>query len=91
PILNNQAFSGVVTLRTGQDAEIASQLTSSESRAITGTPFLSEIPGMNNAADNTIQKNAAMLVIVLTPHLVRASQAAGHTPMLIVEKNSAVR
>ena len=91
PILNNQAFSGVFTLKTGQDAEVASQLTSSESRAITGTPFLSEIPGLNNASNNTIQKNAAMLILILTPHLVRASKATGHTPMMLLEKNSTVR
>jgi general secretion pathway protein D len=91
PILNNQAFSGVVTLKTGQDAEVASQLTTSESRAITGTPFLSEIPGMNNVSENNNQRNAAMLVLVLTPHLVRASQASGHTPMMLVEKSSTTR
>lgn len=91
PILNNQAFSGVVTLKTGEDAEIASELDTSESRAITGTPFLSEIPGMANAADNNIQKNADMLVLILTPHLVRATQEAGHTPMMLVQKSATVQ
>jgi general secretion pathway protein D len=91
PILNNQAFSAVVTLKSGQNAEMASQLTSSESRAITGTPFLSEIPGMNNWSENNIQKNAAMLVVVLTPHLVRATQPPGHTPMMLVQKTAGMQ
>lgn len=91
PILNNQAFSGVVTLKTGQDAEIASQLNTSETRAINGTPFLSEIPGMNNWSDNNIQKSAAMLIIVLTPHLVRATQHKNHTPMMLVQKTATMQ
>jgi len=91
PILSNEAFSGVITLRQGQSAEVASELTRSESRAISGTPGLSEIPGMSNATDKTVQKNYATLVLVLTPHVVRATQPAGQTPAMIVEKSSMIQ
>ncbi len=86
PILNNEAASGVVTLKEGEAVEVASQLDRSESRAISGTPGLGEVPGLNNAiSNNTNQKNYSTLLIIITPHVVRATQEAGHTPPMLVE------
>ena len=48
PILNNRAYSGVVTLKQGEAVVVASELDKSQSRAISGTPGISEIPGLNN-------------------------------------------
>jgi general secretion pathway protein D len=86
PILNSQAFSGVTTLKEGESSVVAAQLSRSQSLAISGTPGLSEIPGMNNLTSKDNQYNYATLVIVMTPHVVRGTQAAGHTPMIVVEK-----
>ncbi len=86
PVLNNQAYSGVVTLKEGEAAELASQINQSESRAISGTPGLSEIPGLSNMTANLVQSNYATLLIVMTPHLIRASQPAGRTPEFRVER-----
>jgi type II secretory pathway component GspD/PulD (secretin) len=88
PILNNEAFSGVVTLKRGQGVEVASELSRSESRAISGTPGVAEIPGMNDLASNDNQQNYATLLILITPHVIRETQAAGHTPMTIVEQST---
>lgn len=88
PILNNQAYSGVATLKEGQAAVIAAELSRTQSRAISGTPGISEIPGLNNVTGKDQQLNYATLVIVITPHIVRGTQAAGHTPMMLVDKNS---
>lgn len=88
PILNNQAFSGVVTLKKGETAELASQVTKSETQALSGTPGLSQIPGMSNVTSKDVQGNYATLLIVMTPHVVRSTQAAGHTPPMVVEKTS---
>ncbi|MFP5276476.1 MAG: hypothetical protein ACLGPM_05135 [Acidobacteriota bacterium] len=85
PILNNQAYSGVVTLKEGEAAELASQINRSESRAVSGTPGLSEIPGLNNVTAQLVQSNYATLLIVMTPHLIRGGQAAGHGPAFRVE------
>ena len=84
PVLSNRAYSGVVMLRQGAAAVLASELDQSESRAITGTPGISEIPGMNNLTGKDFQKNYATLLIVITPHVVRGTQAAGHSPMFRV-------
>ena len=88
PILSNQSYSGVVTLKEGQATVVATELSRSQSMAISGTPGISEIPGLNNSTDKNQQLNYATLVIVLTPHVVRGTQAAGHTPMMLVDKVS---
>lgn len=86
PILNNEASSGIVTLKQGEAVEVASQLDQQESQAISGTPGLSEVPGMSNVVgNNTNQKNYSTLLIIMTPHVVRSTQDAGHTPPMLVE------
>jgi Flp pilus assembly secretin CpaC len=76
----------VVTLKEGQAAVIAAELSRTQSRAISGTPGISEIPGLNNATSKDQQLNYATLVVVITPHVVRGTQDAGHTPMMLVDK-----
>jgi Flp pilus assembly secretin CpaC len=87
PILDSQAFSGVATLKEGEASVVAAELSRSQSLAVSGTPGLSEIPGMNNLTSKDNQYNYATLVIVMTPHVVRGTQSAGHTPMIVVEKS----
>jgi len=86
PVLNNRAWSGVVTLKQGETVEVVSELDKSESRAISGTPGISEIPGLSDLTGNDTQKNSATLLIVITPHVLRGTQAAGHSPMMRVER-----
>ncbi len=71
PILNNRVYSGVVTLKEGEGALLISELDKQESLALSGTPGLSQIPGMNNLTEKTAQQDYATLLIVLTPHLLR--------------------
>jgi type II secretory pathway component GspD/PulD (secretin) len=86
PVLNNRAWSGVVTVKQGEAVEVVSELDKSESRAISGTPGISEIPGLNDLTDKDTQKNYATLLIVITPHILRGTQAAGHSPMMRIER-----
>jgi Flp pilus assembly secretin CpaC len=89
PVLNNRAYTGVVTLKEGSAAVVATEVDKSQSLIVSGTPGLSEIPGMNNVTSKDLESDYATLVIVMTPHVVRGPQAAGHTAMMRVE--SAVR
>jgi general secretion pathway protein D len=89
PVLNNREYTGVVTLKEGEATVVGTELDKSQSQAISGTPGLSEIPGLNNVTDKNVQKNYATLVIVMTPRIVRGTQAAGHTAMMRVEKSAA--
>jgi type II secretory pathway component GspD/PulD (secretin) len=86
PVLNNRAWSGVVTVKQGETVEVVSELDKSESRAVSGVPGISEIPGMNDLTDKNTQKNYATLLIIITPHVIRGTQAAGHSPMLRVDR-----
>ena len=89
PVLDNRAYSGVVTLREGEAAVVATEMDKSQSLAVSGTPGLSEIPGLNNVTDKNLQQSYATLVIVMEPHVVRGPRAAGHTAMMRVEKSAA--
>ena len=91
PILNNRAYSGVVTIKEGEAVVVASELDRSESRNISGSPGLSEIPGLNNLTEKDVQKNFATLLIVITPHVIRGTQAGGRTPMMRVERGTQAR
>ncbi len=91
PILNSRAYSGVVTIKEGEAVVVASELDKSESRNISGTPGLSEIPGLNNLTDKDVQKNYATLLIIITPHVIRGTQASGHSPMMRVERGVAAQ
>jgi len=91
PILDNQAYTGVVTMRQGEAAILLSDLSKQESRAISGVPGLSEIPGLNNVTGNDTQKNYSSLLVVITPHVIRGTQAAGHSPMMRIEKSATAR
>ena len=85
PILNNRAYSGVVTLKEGETVIVASELSKQESLAVSGAPGLGEIPGLNNISSKDKQLSYSSLLIVMTPHLIRGTQAAGHTPMMRIE------
>jgi Flp pilus assembly secretin CpaC/tetratricopeptide (TPR) repeat protein len=89
PVLNNRAWSGVVTVKQGEAVEVVSEMDKSESHAVSGTPGISEIPGLNNLTGIETQKNYATLLIVITPHVIRGAQAAGHSPMMRVERGPA--
>jgi general secretion pathway protein D len=85
PILDNRAYSGVVTLPSGEGVAVVSELNKQESRAISGVPGLSEIPGLNDLTGKDTQKSYSTLLVVMTPHLIRGTQLAGHTPMMRIE------
>ena len=85
PVLNNRSYSGVVTLREGEAAIISSEIDKQESIAISGTPGLTEVPGLSNVTGKDVSLDYATLLIVMTPHVIRGTQAAGHTPTMRIE------
>ena len=89
PILNNRSYSGVATVKDNEAVVLVSQVDKEESRALSGIPGLTEIPGLNNITNKEITKNYASLLIVVSPHVVRWTQPAGHTPMVRIERGRA--
>jgi Flp pilus assembly secretin CpaC len=76
----------VVTLKLDESAMVISEMTKSESRSVSGTPGLSEIPGMDNLTGKDADKNYSTLLVVMTPHVVRGIQLAGRSPMMRIER-----
>jgi type II secretory pathway component GspD/PulD (secretin) len=86
PVLNNRAYSGVVTLKQGSGVVLMGELDEEESRILSGTPGLSDIPGMGNLTSNDTQKNYSTLLVIITPHVISGLQDRGHTPMLRIDR-----
>ena len=91
PVLNNRSYSGVITMKAGSSTVLVSEMDSQEVKALSGTPGLTEIPGLNNVTDKDVQKSSATLMILLTPHLIDAPAHAGHSPMILVERGNAAQ
>ncbi len=70
PILNSRALQSTITVPTGQTVLLASQVTGSELRAMTGLPGLNELPGFQGTNRDS-EKDTAELLITVTPHIVR--------------------
>jgi len=87
PILNNQAYSGIVTLKQGEGVVVVSDINKQQMSAISGIPGFSEIPGLNDVTSNNKQQSYATLLIIMTPHVIRGTQAGGHSPMFRIDKN----
>jgi len=86
PILNNRNYSSQVRLKEGSAVVLVSEIDKEESRALSGLPGLTEIPGLNSITGTDITGNYASLLIIVTPHVVRGTQAAGHSPMMRIER-----
>jgi general secretion pathway protein D len=86
PVLNNRSYSGVATLKEGSAVVLVSAVDKEESHALSGWPGLTEIPGLNTVTNTDLQRNYASLLVIVTPHVIRGTQAAGHSPMLRIER-----
>ena len=71
PILNSRALTSTVSVMPGQSALLASNLNTTEMRALLGVPGLSELPGFQGTDQNT-EKDRAELLITITPHIIRS-------------------
>lgn len=86
PVLNNQEFSTITTLKPGASALVVSNLNKQQSRAISGVPGLTDLPGFQSATNRQTQYDYSDLVILITPHIIRLahSQEAGRMFVLPV-------
>ena len=88
PILNSQQFSGVLTLKAGETAVLLSDLSRQESRALSGLPGVSDIPGLQDVSDITRNQNVARLLILVTPYVLRDPKQLARGPMMKVDKQT---
>ena len=80
PILTSRVFTSRITVPEGTPAMVVSQVSSTESRAISGVPGLASLPGFQGTlADRDAVRDSSDLILMVTPHLVRrrANMSAG--------------
>ncbi len=76
PVLTNSVFTSDITVADGVSAVMMSELSNSESAAISGYPGLSSLPGFDTTLSNrTTENDRSELVLLITPHLVRRRSA----------------
>jgi general secretion pathway protein D len=86
PVISNQEYQGSIRLRDGEPAAIAGQITSNESRSMSGIPGLGAIPGLNQAmVNNTLTTENDELLIVITPHIM-ANRSHATDEIWVTEK-----
>ena len=73
PILNNRAMTSTINVPAGHTAMLATLVSSSEMKDLTGLPGLSELPGFQGT-DQDRQKSSTELLITITPHIVRSGR-----------------
>ncbi len=88
PVLASRTYTGVATMRANDAVVVAGEMDSSEVRAVSGTPALSEVPGLDNATEKNTQQSSSTLLIIITPHVVRNPHGIGHSPMQILEHSA---
>ncbi len=73
PIINNRDFVTTIQIPDGGTALVASEVSSSESKSLSGIPGLSELPGFSWTASPITNLSSGRLLIMISPHIVSAT------------------
>lgn len=88
PILNSRTFTGTITVPDSKSALIISNLNRQESKAVSGLPMLSYLPGFSNlTSEKDTAKDISSLVILMTPHIVRRDNDVQNTTMIPIPQH----
>jgi general secretion pathway protein D len=71
PVLSNENYQANVVVGSGQAAMLMSNMSRQQSKAVTGLPGISELPGFQSTTNSQTELDVSNLVIVITPHLLR--------------------
>jgi Flp pilus assembly secretin CpaC len=84
PILESRQFASDITVGDGESALMVSNVSRTETAAITGIPGLSELPGFQMPTERNTEKDTDQLVVVITPHVVRRRSDLVAGPRILV-------
>lgn len=84
PVLADREYSGITSVVVGQSAVLMGALSRQESDSITGIPGLSDLPGFQDATNKSTNFDYSELVIVVTPHIVRAVRQQAAEKMILL-------
>jgi type II secretory pathway component GspD/PulD (secretin) len=74
PVLNSRQLTSIATIPVGQTALLASEVSSTEMKAVQGLPGLSELPGFQSTTNENKTVSTGELLITITPHIARESR-----------------
>ena len=78
PVISNREYKGAISLRNGEPAVVAGEISRTETRSLNGIPGLAQVPGLNRiTATNATETDDTELLILITPHVV--AEPAGTT------------
>jgi general secretion pathway protein D len=84
PILNNRQFTGTITIPDGNTAVLVTNMNRQESRAVSGIPGISEVPGFQSTTNVGKQIDVSNLMVLITPHVVRRRGSQTVDPMVMI-------
>ena len=84
PELTNRQFTADIDVSDGESTLVTSALSRSESRAVSGVPGLSELPGFQSTTDRTDDVSSDSLVVLITPHIVRQRHNELAGPVIVL-------
>jgi general secretion pathway protein D len=71
PVISNREYKGSINLADGEPAVVAGEISSTDTRSMSGIPGLGLVPGLNQAmVNNTVEHDQDELLIVITPHVL---------------------
>lgn len=91
PIINNRSFETTIQVRDGGSAMITSNVSSTESKSISGIPGLSELPGFAWTASPTTNVAVGKLLIVLSPHIISETHPGVASQMVLLSPKAPSR
>jgi general secretion pathway protein D len=84
PELTNREFSATLTARDGQTTAFVSDLSRQESKAISGIPGLSDLPGFQSTTYDAADVSKGTLLILITPHVLRRERMEVAGPAVLL-------
>lgn len=85
PILDSRQFTSGLTVADGESVLMVSNVSKTETAAMTGIPGLSELPGFQMPLADNVEKDTGQLVLVVTPHVVRWPAGLFAGPRISIE------
>jgi len=71
PVISNREYNASITLKDGEPAFVAGEISNSDVRSMSGIPGLGLVPGLNMVmTTNTRQIDDDELMIAITPHVI---------------------
>jgi len=79
PVISNRSYTGGINLKNGQPAAVASEISHTDTRSLSGIPGFGNVPGLSHVVtSNSMENDEDELLIVITPHIISEPLANPH-------------